>query len=623
MKILVIEDDQSLVHLLSEQLRQDYLVEVVEDGLIGLEYGRKSNSDLLIIDVELPRLNGFEICQMLREEGIQSPILLLSARSQERDKVQGLALGADDYLVKPFRMPELMARVQALLRRPPVRMGSHLRWGELCLDPGMVTVTYRHQAVDLRPKEYKLLEILLRQGQRLSTHDQLLDQLWTYEEVGSRDALKAHIKGLRKALARVGVPPDWIQSIRGMGILLNPVYGDSTTDQPVEETTDPQRPSFPPFPDEGEETSVSVLPQLQAVWPDFQQLFQDRVRVIGSTLQQWQTGTGSETDRHKAHAAAHALAGSLGVFGLHQGTQWAQELEDALLDRIESRPLPPGLLDTIRRLDQIIAQDPMVMDSKGRDSLAPQNVQVLGLGLDAQAAQALSSITEQMGIQIVMAASLAEAQMILDRTSIDVMVLDWEDPSLQGAGISLAHQVGIPVVGYLRQDGLGERIRAQKLGTTGVLAPPLHSEWVTQTLRRVIGQPTGSAARLLVVEDDPVCLDRLKNALHPHYQLTLLKDPQDFWQILQERQPQICLLDVRLPHFSGLELCQAIRSDCRFDQTPVVLLTGYPSDVDRAVALELGATDYLSKSEYLGHTNQDRLLRTRLAQHLRAFSTAF
>ncbi len=224
MKILIIEDDERLSELIAEDLSdQNYTVEMAENGLSGWELASSFHYDLILLDIMLPQLDGITLCQRLRSQENTTPVLMLTARDTTTDKVVGLDAGADDYLVKPFELEELAARTRALLRRHQTNYSSTLTWGDLKLDPNHCEVTYQETLLSLTPKEYRLLEMFLRNGTRVFTRMQILDHLWAFESCPEEDTVRAHIKGLRQKLKSAGAPPDLIQTVYGLGYRLKEI----------------------------------------------------------------------------------------------------------------------------------------------------------------------------------------------------------------------------------------------------------------------------------------------------------------------------------------------------------------------------------------------------------------
>ena len=221
MKILLVEDDVSLAEALMEALTdQRYVVDAVNDGEAGWAQTQAIDYDLILLDVMLPKLDGISLCQRLRTHNYNSPILMMTARDTSADKVTGLDAGADDYVVKPIDLPELLARVRALLRRGMTSASPVLEWGGLKLDPSTYEVTYNNQPLHLTPKEYSLLELFLRSGRRVLSRSLLIEHIWSLEAPPSEDTVKAHIKSLRNKLKHVSAPNDLIETVHGLGYRL-------------------------------------------------------------------------------------------------------------------------------------------------------------------------------------------------------------------------------------------------------------------------------------------------------------------------------------------------------------------------------------------------------------------
>ena len=221
MRILLIEDDIALAYILTESLSQyGYAVDVVHDGVMGWEQATREDYSVILLDVNIPKLDGIQLCQSLRSNGYTVPILMMTACDANTDKVVGLDAGADDYIVKPVDLLELMARIRALMRRANVYAETNLVWGDLILKPSSYEVTYNGKQLELTPKEFSLLELFLRSGKRVLSRQAIISNLWVPEESPSEEAVKAHIKFLRQKLRMVGAPKDFIETIRGLGYRL-------------------------------------------------------------------------------------------------------------------------------------------------------------------------------------------------------------------------------------------------------------------------------------------------------------------------------------------------------------------------------------------------------------------
>jgi len=224
-KILVVEDNRDLAQLLDIHLRDlSYEADLAFDGRAGLAKAESGQYDLIILDLMLPGVDGLEICRRLRAKPGYTPILMLTSKSTELDRVLGLEMGADDYVTKPFSIRELMARVKAILRRTdelksgtgPGRQAA-IRSGDLLIDPEKRTVTLKGQGVDLTAKEFDLLLHFARHPGRVFTRSQLLDEVWRYGHDGYEHTVNSHINRLRAKIERNPAQPAYILTVWGVG----------------------------------------------------------------------------------------------------------------------------------------------------------------------------------------------------------------------------------------------------------------------------------------------------------------------------------------------------------------------------------------------------------------------
>jgi len=223
-RILLVEDDAGLALTVSDRLRSErYDVEVVHDGEVALSSASMQKFDLILLDWMLPKRSGIDVCRDLRRMKIDTPILMLTARGQTRDKVMGLQIGADDYLTKPFEMPELLARIEALLRRSADREpSSPLMWqsGPISIDRRRSRVTRNGEPVDLAPREYKLLCYFLDHADRTIAREELLKEVWSYRFVPSTRTVDVHVGWLRQKLEEDPKQPKLIVTVPGEGYRL-------------------------------------------------------------------------------------------------------------------------------------------------------------------------------------------------------------------------------------------------------------------------------------------------------------------------------------------------------------------------------------------------------------------
>lgn len=226
--ILVIEDDPDISDMLAMNLRDEgYAVETVGDGQAGLDLLQSRPYDLLILDLMLPNLNGLEICRAVRRGEHYQPIIIISSKASETQRVLGLELGADDYLTKPFSILELVARVRALFRRSAAmqsqsQAGGRIRAGELSIDPAAQQVLLAGRPVALTGKEYELLLFFARHPGKVFTRLALLDQVWGYNHEGYEHTVNSHINRLRGKIEPNPASPAYIQTVWGAGYRFQP-----------------------------------------------------------------------------------------------------------------------------------------------------------------------------------------------------------------------------------------------------------------------------------------------------------------------------------------------------------------------------------------------------------------
>jgi two-component system alkaline phosphatase synthesis response regulator PhoP len=229
-KVLVVDDEQSIVTLLQYNLQQaGFDVITAMDGETGKNMAIEEQPDLMVLDLMLPKMDGIEVCKQLRQERVMLPILMLTAKDDEFDKVLGLELGADDYMTKPFSPREVVARVKAILRRTQASNESEtaspgsegrMAVSELVIFPDRYESYFNGERLDLTPKEFELLVYLAKHKGRVLTRDQLLSAVWNYDFAGDTRIVDVHISHLREKIEINTKKPIYIKTIRGLGYKL-------------------------------------------------------------------------------------------------------------------------------------------------------------------------------------------------------------------------------------------------------------------------------------------------------------------------------------------------------------------------------------------------------------------
>ena len=217
-RILIVEDEPDIALGLEDDLKvEGHQVETVRDGETASQRGREQGWDLILLDVMLPRKDGFDVCRELRRAGVRTPIILLTAKTHEAEKVLGLDLGADDYVTKPFSPRELRARIKAVLRRVEEQAAEVYRFGDVEVDFSRGEVRRAGSPVETTPLEFKLLSVFIRRRGRVLSREQLLDQAWGGETFVTDRAVDSHIVNLRRKIEPEPARPHYLLSVRGQG----------------------------------------------------------------------------------------------------------------------------------------------------------------------------------------------------------------------------------------------------------------------------------------------------------------------------------------------------------------------------------------------------------------------
>ncbi|MDY6940165.1 MAG: response regulator, partial [Cyanobacteriota bacterium] len=569
--------------------------------------------DLLLLDVVLPEIDGITLCRQLRELGSDIPILLLTARNKSTDKVEGLNAGADDYLIKPFDLEELLARIRALLRRSAAPTAETIEWGNVCLHLHSCEARYRDRLLPLTPTEYSILELLFRRPQQTITQPQLIEHVWKFKDPPGGTTLRSHIKSLRKKFKASGLRGELIKTIYGVGYRLERVEeSDTRPDAPTEQTRLPRR-------------EQKTLAALRQYWEKFRNgIFQDIDNIERVVTDGGQLSIAIDT--------AHKLVGILGGLRLLDAARLASEIENLLRSetRIEADPIfdldvwvaqVRERLSTLRQMlenPQFQTQAPKNPPATPPETSkrSPRIPLVAIVDDDIELAEELRKSIVAKGLQASVANSLSEGKAQIERNPPDAVVLDLCFPQDVEDGFYLLAQLRkrspqIPAIILTVRGTLDARAEAANFRTVAFLCKPCTPEQVLHAIERALQPPSSRAAKIAIVDDDPNFLSLFRSNLQSdELEISTLDDPQRFWEYLETVNPDLLVLDLSMPDFSGFQLARVIRNDPRWQELPIICLTAYYDRENLERAFAVGADDCLNKSLSSGE------LRTRLRGHL-------
>jgi len=597
--------------LVSALTAHHYTVEVATDGEMGLELATSSDYELIVLDWQMPKLDGITVCRYLRSRRYQRPILLLTARDADEDIVQGLDAGADDYLTKPFKIDELLARLRALQRRGEAPLlPDLLTWGQLCLNLSAAIVTYNHQKVSLTPKEYALLELFLRYPLRVFSRSVILDRLWTIDAAPSEGTVTNLIKDLRQKLKTAGMTVDPLETIYGLGYRLRKDDQTQETELIEEAQTGFDGDVQPCGTARPQDLGArSTEANLRGVEPDltaingllerFREVLAARLTVLEEATQALQDDRLTPALRQRAVHEAHKLAGGLGTVGYPQGSPLALAIE-----QVFEGQTPLTAVDTVQLIQYLsalkhaLAQPPKTLTVASEFSgtlpcvLLVDDDVVLGDRLRVEA--------QDWNIQLDVATDLVTAWAKIIQMPPALVLLDLNFPELMADGMEflavLTQQLPtLPVLVLTVRDRLSDRLQACQLGARGFLHKPIAPAQVQKAIFRTL-QPQALTTRVMIVDDDGKNLTLYRDWLSTWgLQITTLQDPTQFWSVLTATQPDLLLLDLDMPAINGADLCRIVRQDGQWGELPILVVTANQDQSWRHQALMAGADDVLYK----------------------------
>lgn len=588
MKILVVEDDRSTAALLSEVLRaQYYTVDIATDGQLGLELATLGDYELLLLDLLIPKLDGITLCRKLRTYGYQKAILLLTVKNSSADIVRGLDAGADDYVVKPYNLSELLARIRALLRRGETHLTpTILCWGNLCVNPVSAEVTYAGEKLSLSPKEYSLLGLFLRNPQRVFSRSELIDRLWSIDASPSEGTVTNLIKDLRHKLKAAGMGEDLLETVYGLGYRLKAVP------KPTEDS-----------PERKKQTATALtLPQqklasVNQILKRYQETFAKRVTVLEEVVTALRSGNLSQTLHQNAIQEAHKLAGALGSFGYEKGSLLAQTIEYLLRNDEISQPQNESQLSClVVELKQELTQPPVPLTLP-----SPKTNRVLVIDDDVSFTAQLQANAAAWGVEVEVVTEYAIAQTILAQYSPQAILLNLSLQNSLEYGLTVLRELKeqlptVPILAIAQQDSLSYRVAVSRFGIGQFLHKPIAIAQVFEAIDRVLLNSQTPAANVMILDDDPLTLEMLRQLLQPWgLQITTLHNPQHFWEVLTATQPELLVMDLEMPEFNGIDLCRVVRQDPQWGNLPILVVTAHTRMESIQQVFAAGADDFISK----------------------------
>ena len=604
MRILLVDDDELLIDVLQRNLgEKNYALDAVTDGEQGWIYASTYTYDLVILDWNLPKLDGISLCKRIRFYGYHVPILLLTARHSNQDKIIGLDAGADDYLCKPFNIKELAARIRALLRRSKSNSLPVLTWGDLQLDTCSCQVTYQGDLLLLTAKEYQLLELFMYHPEEVLSIEEIMESLWSSMEYPSKATVRSQLRHLRGKLKLAGLPNDPIETLRGRGYCLKSLPPDNNSDENLSVYPTKESLHSPEVLQKQEKHLVA----LSAAWEKYRQKSNKHLTVLQEALRAWKAGNLSPGKRKKARLSAHKLAGTVGIFGFTQASQLANQLEQILQKNV------PKETAELLKFQNIL--NALFIQLTTEDNLSHQiSLQIredcpllLIIADERQFTELLTQKALSEGMRTAIASSPELARIWLEGLQDDqlpnVVLLKLSflgEASNLEESLSLIAKFNsfipsIPVIIIADRDQLQDRLLVAQQGANFYLKQPVTPEQAIAFCQQALpGSIQGK--KVMIVDDDVDLLRLLPSQLKFWgFKLTTLDDPRQFWDVLQAVEPDLLILDIEMPYLSGIELCQVLRTHPFWYKLPILYLSIHTSAIIREKFINSGADELLHK----------------------------
>ena len=598
-KILLVEDDTLLSATLAKELEANhYTIDRTSDGQAGLDLATTVEYDLILLDVQVPKLDGISLCRQLRSPGYRKSILMLTGNYSDADVVALFDAGADDYISKPCTPEVLLARIRTLLRRTVALSSAGaakdssltLTWGNLCLDIDSGRVTFGEQLISLTATEYNLLELLRRNPDRIFSRSAILDRLWGFDDAPTDRAINTHIKDIRKKLKAGGLTEEIIETVYGMGYRLKPFSQSTPSDSNNSGSDDTPKHKFP----RGERSGIDK------VLERFRGVFHQQLAVIEQAKTALLAESLEVELQQAARQEAHKLAGSMASFGYPKGSQLARSAEHLLMkDPPFTGTEITRLSEVVTALQQELAKPPVTLIASSVPTILCH--QVLVVNGNAALTERLKAESEAWGLRIKIAPNLTVARSRLALSSPDVMLIDLSFPGTEEDGLALLRELTeltpqLPVIVFAGRDTLTDRLAVSRLGAKQFLHKPATTEEIFRAISRVLAKTQSLQAKVLIVDDDAAVLAHLSALLKPWgLEVITLTEPQRFWEMLVTTSPSLVILDLEMPQVSGLELCRVVRQDIQWGDLPILVVTAHTDAESLQQAFTVGADDFITK----------------------------
>ncbi|MEA5621321.1 response regulator [Cronbergia sp. UHCC 0137] len=612
MKILLVEDDLSHRELLSTTLSAyRYAVDTAIDGQTGLEMAEQFNYDLILLDILIPKLDGISVCRKLRSQGLQTPILMLTAKNSDDDIITGLDAGADDYLIKPYTTSHLLARVRALSRRSkgnePVR---RFEWGALSLDMNLMQVTYKQEVIPLSPKEYSLLQLFLRHPERIYSREMIINNLWSINDAPTESAVTNLIKDLRQRLKASGIEEELIETIYGLGYRLKDISTLNMIgiEPEIEDDLETKQSSL-----------VDGLEIIEEMAEEFQASLPQRIGVLTNAVRSLKQNTLNEQELSYSCAEAHRLIGSLGMFGYMKGSNLSRNIETLLMqDGHLGEQEISKLAKLVTQLQQETVQPPTYPIVLPKQTSLPW---VLIVGENSPLTQALEDQALIWGLRVSVTPDWSTVSQQLEIEVPSTIVCSFQQCEQELIRLHSLKQKfpKIAILILLPEDTLKNRLAAIHWGSDRYIFTSKSPEDIFQAIIQVTPQ-VNCNAKVMIVNDSPQMLETLGNYLRPAgLDITCLHNTDHFLATLNNTKPDVLLLDLQMSNLSGFDLCQIVRQDSQYHHLPILFITDQIDNELIQQSLAVGGDDCICQPvDKLDLTTRiiNRLERSRTQQQL-------